>query len=239
MHRGCHLAITSLGAARLRESLAYNAADLWSADSSGKTCLHLAASRGNVALLTHLLSLVNGTDMLEAVDNDGCTILHYAVRSRQVVVLELLLNRGVDINVTDRSARNVMHHVARWRNVEALRKLNAVTGSRSLLTPDKNGRFPYQMTSLDEALRRQLVMDSGVTLQSKDTINSLEQRRAIATTSNDANSPLCLLLSRVSGFKITSKLTNRCAILALVLALIHMIYVEMLRYRFSFEQVPE
>ena len=80
------------------KSLIHNAADLWSVDSLGRTCLHLTASRGNLELLTYLLSLADGIDLLNAVDNHGCTVLHYAVRSRQVGVLELLLN-SVDIRI--------------------------------------------------------------------------------------------------------------------------------------------
>ena len=123
-----------------------------------------------------------------------------------------------------------MHHAARWRNLEALRKLNAVVGNRSLFTSDRSGRFPYQMTSLDnEALRRELLMNSEVALQSQDEINSVEQRRAISTPCNNADSLRCLLVNRASDFKKMAEHTNRFVIPTLVFAFIYMIYVEATR----------
>ena len=66
--------------------------DLWAPDNSGRTCLHLAASRGNLNILEYLLERaaphqVRGTDIR------GCPPLHYAVRSTRVTIVSGFVTR--------------------------------------------------------------------------------------------------------------------------------------------------
>ena len=118
--------------------------DLWSADSSGKTCLHYAASRGIVDLLIHILERASASE-LEMRDNHGCTDVHYVVRtSRILAVLKLLIAKGADLYATDSCLRNVLHHAAEWTKLEAIQQLVALDPGNCLLSPDRNGQWPHQ-----------------------------------------------------------------------------------------------
>lgn len=75
------LAWSSRGTSEVFErGVAHDSIDLWSADGFGRTCLHLAASRGNAGLLKYLLERASPTEA-QRKDNEGRTALHYAVQS--------------------------------------------------------------------------------------------------------------------------------------------------------------
>ncbi|KAI4175257.1 MAG: hypothetical protein LQ343_001793 [Gyalolechia ehrenbergii] len=123
--------------------------DLWAPDNSGRTCLHLAASRGNLSILEYLLeraslSQVRGEDSL------GSPPLHYAVRSTRVAtVVDLLLAKGGNILAKDHSGCNILHHAARWNNLEAIKKVLKLRTHKVLLTPDKYGSMPSRYATGD------------------------------------------------------------------------------------------
>ena len=116
----------------------------WSADIFGRTCLHFAASRGNLSVLEYLLGRANSTD-LERTDHEGRTALHYAVQSKRVETIDLLLARGGNLHAKDNSFQTVLHCAAWWENLQAAQKLVALDDSKFLLSPDKNGTMPSQL----------------------------------------------------------------------------------------------
>ena len=124
--------------------VAHDSTDLWSVDGFGRTCLHLAASRGNVDLLGYLLEQASLTEV-QRTDNEGRTALHYAVQSKRLKTVDLLLASGGDLHAKDKSSQTVLHCAARWENLEAAKKVVALGDSEVLLSPDKNGNMPSHL----------------------------------------------------------------------------------------------
>ncbi|KAL8797987.1 MAG: hypothetical protein Q9182_007051 [Xanthomendoza sp. 2 TL-2023] len=110
--------------------------DLWAPDTAGRTSLHLAAARGNLKILDYLLERAMGHHV-RGTDLQGLSPLHYAVRSTRVGhVVDLLLAKGGDILTKDRSGCNILHHAAKWDNLEAIKKVLTLGVNESLLAPD-------------------------------------------------------------------------------------------------------
>lgn len=120
----------------------YDNADLLSTDNLGRTCLHFAASRGNLAVVSYLVKQVSLGEV-EKKDNQGRTPFHYAAESsRAAEVIDTLVGRGCNIHAVDDAGRTAMHWAARWNNFKAIKRLIAIVGGRNLLLSDRNGRMP-------------------------------------------------------------------------------------------------
>ena len=130
----------------LQRGLSYDNVDVFSADAYGRTCLHLAASRGNLGVLSYLVRQVSSSSgVVEQRDNQGRTPIHYAAESsRAAAVIDILVGRGCDIHAVDNTGRTALHWAARWHNVTAIKKLTAIVGWRKLLVCDANGRTSSQ-----------------------------------------------------------------------------------------------
>ncbi len=125
----------------------YDDADLLSADNLGRTCLHFAASRGNLGVLSYIIRRVSSED-LEKKDIQGRTPFHYAAESsRAAGVIDTLMARGCNIHAVDDKGRTALHWAARWNNFEAVKKLIAIGGGETLVLPDRNGRMPSREVS--------------------------------------------------------------------------------------------
>ncbi|KAL8994490.1 MAG: hypothetical protein Q9188_007049 [Gyalolechia gomerana] len=115
-----------------RRGLLYDDRSAMATDNLGRTCLHFAASRGNVDILSHLLSQFP-QELIEKRDNQGRTPLLYAAESsRATQVIQILATKGCDINVVDFAGRNALHWAARCDNVDAVKKLTTMV-SKGLL----------------------------------------------------------------------------------------------------------
>ncbi|KAL9596847.1 MAG: hypothetical protein Q9219_005517 [cf. Caloplaca sp. 3 TL-2023] len=149
--------------------LHHTSTDVWYVDGLGRTCLHLAASRGNIALLEHLLERFDVTEVQRR-DCEGRTALHYAAQNNRVKTIDLLLDGGGDIHARDNMLRTVLHEAARWVNLEVAQKVLALGKSQVLLSPDRNGQLPSFLVpdgkAPEAALRRFLAdLESTVSLK--------------------------------------------------------------------------
>ena len=104
----------------------YDETDLWAVDSLGRTCLHLAASRGNLDVLTCLLQRASLSEVNRR-DFQGLPPLHYATQSsRAVEVIDILIASNCSIDAVDNLGQTALHWAARWENLEAAKKLRAL-----------------------------------------------------------------------------------------------------------------
>ena len=160
----------------------YDDADLFSADSCGRTCLHFAASRGNMGVLSYLLTRVSSED-IEKKDIQGRTAFHYAAESsRAAGVIDTLVGRGCSLNAVDDTGRTALHWAARWNNFKAVEKLIAIGGGETLLLADKKGQMPSQEVCQKRApalyrYLRDLESSSGFNTQQSNTTRPRHDER--------------------------------------------------------------
>uniref|UniRef100_A0A671MZU0 Serine/threonine-protein phosphatase 6 regulatory ankyrin repeat subunit C n=1 Tax=Sinocyclocheilus anshuiensis TaxID=1608454 RepID=A0A671MZU0_9TELE len=83
--------------------------DINTPDNFGRTCLHAAASGGNVECLNLLLS--SGADMNKK-DKFGRTPLHYAAANGRYQCAVVLVGAGAEVNERDRSGCTPLHYSA-------------------------------------------------------------------------------------------------------------------------------
>ena len=124
-----------------KRRLAYTSTDVWHVDGFGRTCLHFAASRGNINILEYLLERSCVSEVRRK-DHEDQTALHYAARNKRVKTIDLLLAAGGDLHARDNLSRTILHEAARWGNLEVAQKIVALGKSSFLVSPDKNGQMP-------------------------------------------------------------------------------------------------
>uniref|UniRef100_A0A8C7R3E1 Ankyrin repeat domain 52a n=1 Tax=Oncorhynchus mykiss TaxID=8022 RepID=A0A8C7R3E1_ONCMY len=83
--------------------------DINTPDNFGRTCLHAAASGGNVECLNLLLS--SGTDLNQR-DQSGRTPLHYAAANGRYQCTVTLVSAGAEVNEPDRTGCTPLHYSA-------------------------------------------------------------------------------------------------------------------------------
>lgn len=124
-----------------RRSVSYTLTGLWSVDGLGRTCLHLAASRGNIDILEYLLERCSPSEIRRK-DKQGGAALHYATQSKRLRAIDMLLAGGGDLYAKDKASRTVLHYAARWQNLKAAQRIIALGDCKVLLSPDKDGHTP-------------------------------------------------------------------------------------------------
>ena len=89
-------------------------------DAEGRMPLHLAAQRGNIAVMQYLLMQGANTAQLP-IDGKGNTPMHQAVLSiRAPDAIKLLLSHGFRLDVKNHKGHTPVQHGALWGTVEAL-----------------------------------------------------------------------------------------------------------------------
>lgn len=125
-------------------------------DSAGRSLLHLAAERGNIPLMRHLLRMKwsshESVGIFRGRDRTGCTALHCATRSgRAAAALRVLIEEGgFDLHESDKGGSTALHHaVANGRLCAAvvLLELGAVA---NLTIKNVRGKTPLNLTRTRE-----------------------------------------------------------------------------------------
>ena len=112
------------------------------ADHEGRTALHFACQRGNVAILKYLFLHLEIDIEIRRHDKLSRTALHYAVQSRRTEVIDLVFSRGADIRAVDSKGRTVLHHAAMHNNLAAVKRVLELGGNDDLLSIDMYGLDP-------------------------------------------------------------------------------------------------
>ena len=109
-------------------------------DVYGYTPLYIATVQWNAKVMQALIDY--GSD-IEATDNNGLTLLHYAVRKRFNVpeMAELLLDNGADVNAKREDGATPLHHAVSWGGRAKVTKLLLDKGADVNAT-DNDGRTP-------------------------------------------------------------------------------------------------
>ena len=109
--------------ALFQRGLLYDHGDMMSTDSFGRTSVHFATSRGNIDILSYLLSQLS-LEQVEKRDDSGRTPFLYAAESsRAPQVIDMLEAKGCDVSVVDSADRGALHWAARWKNFDAVKRL--------------------------------------------------------------------------------------------------------------------
>jgi ankyrin repeat protein len=117
---------------------------VWSRDNEGRSILHLAAQRGNAAMVKYILELLDEPN-INCRDQHGRTALSYAAETKRTEVIEMLRAYGGTIRDIDYRGRTILHHAARRGNLAAVKKLVAHGGADDVWSTDKNGATPIQL----------------------------------------------------------------------------------------------
>ncbi|OGM47366.1 hypothetical protein ABOM_003825 [Aspergillus bombycis] len=129
--------------------------------------LHIAAYFG---LNLELIDLLKGTPCVATVDSFGHTALHWAVMGGQAQTVEILLHKGLDVNMTDAEMRSALHYTASKGNA-ALTHLLLRNGARTEIR-DIDGQTPLLAAAdkLSVAATKEL-LDAGAFVNAVDTMS--------------------------------------------------------------------
>ncbi|KAF3762910.1 hypothetical protein M406DRAFT_108075 [Cryphonectria parasitica EP155] len=125
-------------------------------DSAGRSLLHLAAERGNIPLMRHLLRMKgSGSESLgpfRGRDRTGCTALHCATRSgRAAAALRVLIEEaGFDLHESDRGGSTALHHAAANGRLGAAVVLLELGAVADLTSKNARGKTPLNLTRTRE-----------------------------------------------------------------------------------------
>lgn len=109
-------------------------------DNRGKTPAMLAVSKGKKHILEVIIAK---TQVIDAVDFEGRTLLHEAAGTHKKDMVKYLVTKGIGINVRDSHDRTPLHEAARFGFRTILRELISLKAERSLR--DKWGRTPFEV----------------------------------------------------------------------------------------------
>ena len=91
----------------------------------GKTPLQMAAHGGHVRILQYLLSDPERLSLLETRDDEGDTALHYAAYGKKTGSIEVLVDKGADINASNAKQCSVLHLAVLMKDLDTVRVLLA------------------------------------------------------------------------------------------------------------------
>lgn len=155
--------------ADIESFLANDVSCLFKKDNKGRSMLFFAVERGNIAILEHILRLPTKPD-LYATDSSGMSLMHYAVQSKRVQTISILLDHGCNVNAVDKYRQAPLHHAVKAGNLEAIKVLLRFKCTESLNKTDHRGQTPL---SLAESHGKMAIIEY-IRSVTSDTINGTD-----------------------------------------------------------------
>lgn len=125
--------------------------DLRTVDAEGRSMLHLAAQRGNVAIVEYLVCAFKEFEINRS-DSRGRTVLHYGVESKRAChTITALISHGADIWARDCHERSALHHAVKLGNLPAVKALLTLGMVDELHTADCFGMTPLKIAAHHQA----------------------------------------------------------------------------------------
>ncbi|KAG8533856.1 uncharacterized protein KY384_001597 [Bacidia gigantensis] len=119
---------------------------LYEGDGSGRTIAHLAAARGNQELLQYFLKEKRSCEV-DTRDRGGRGLIHYAVSTRRIQTIDLILSCGGRLDVADAKGRTAMHDAAVRDDILTARHLYMLGRVGMLMLLDCNRKSPLHLAA--------------------------------------------------------------------------------------------
>ncbi|CAN9191256.1 unnamed protein product [Alternaria alternata] len=110
-------------------------------DMYGKSMLHYAVQRGNADLIAFFLASPDAAAM-SMPDFSGRSLLHHATESGRPDTINMMLDRGIDLDTVDDQGRTVLHHAAMRGNLVAAQRLIELGATHQLSCKDHGDQTP-------------------------------------------------------------------------------------------------
>ena len=180
----------------MAEILLAKGADVNAEDSQSMTPLHLAASKGDTALVTLLLE--KGANV-NAQDDSGRTPLHWVALSCSTETAEVLVEKGAKVSAADEHGNTPLHEAAHQRRTKALEAL-LEKGA------DVNVRGELGRTPLHEAAHQRCTKALEALLEKGADVNARGElgRTPLHVAAREGNADVARLLIK-RGADITAK----------------------------------
>jgi ankyrin repeat protein len=137
----------------------------------GLNPLYVAVQRGYVAVAEVLLANKADVNLRSGTDISGARPIHSAVLSGKTDLIQLLINHGADVNVTDAQGRTALEFAATQNDTNAAKLLLA--SKAAIETRDKDGNTPlYEAVDKGNAAMVSLLLDSGATVDDANNKNT-------------------------------------------------------------------
>ncbi|XP_055999999.1 putative ankyrin repeat protein RF_0381 [Ostrea edulis] len=107
------------GNVRILQLLAYNKVDVKHINKYSWNILHVACRHSNLKMSRYIIQRY--PDLLHSVDNDGWNTALHAARGGNVKILQLLVDKKVDVKHKNKYGRNILHVVCKHSNLEMSR----------------------------------------------------------------------------------------------------------------------
>ncbi|XP_076034535.1 uncharacterized protein LOC143021130 [Oratosquilla oratoria] len=95
-----------------------NGGDVKVKNDKGETVLHVTALKGSDQNMEYLLAFDEVKEIVDALDGEGYTALHYAILKKSPKCSHLLLNHGASVNIPTRTLMTPLHLAAKACNTE-------------------------------------------------------------------------------------------------------------------------
>ena len=109
------------GHSELLQYLIENGSEVFSKTENGRNCLHVAAEKGHLKICRMLLQSYNFVNHER--DDDGLTVLHSAVLSGELELLQYLIENGSDVFSKTKDGRSCLHLAAEQGDLNICRML--------------------------------------------------------------------------------------------------------------------